>query len=126
MEKRKRPEVLILEVEDEVREVIAELVESLGWRAVQAANEGEASALLDAAPWSALLAHASSVRSSELLRRARSLHPQARIVLMTAGSAHPIPPEADALLHKPFSAAQLEEALGDRASRAPSRTRQRS
>jgi CheY-like chemotaxis protein len=118
--KRERPEILIVEAEDEVREVIAELVESLGWRVVQAASDAEASALLDTSVWTALLAHASSVQGGGLLRRARALQPRVRIVLMTAGSALPMPPEADALLHKPFSSAQLEAALSDRAAPGPS------
>jgi CheY-like chemotaxis protein len=125
MGRRKRPEVLILEVDTEVREVIAELAESLGWRAVQAATEAEAFALLEGGDWSALLAHAGSVHDAELLWRVRRRHPRVRIVLMTAGSAQPIPSEADALLHKPFSAAQLEAALGERGSPAPSRATRR-
>jgi hypothetical protein len=44
---------------------------------------------------------------------------------MTAGSAQPIPAEADALLHKPFSAAQLESALVGQGPPTPSSMKHR-
>jgi DNA-binding response OmpR family regulator len=112
--------LLLVEVDDEVREVIAELCESAGWRVVQVPSEADALSELDHGVWSALLAHSGTVQSGELLQRARAIHPRVRIVLMTAGSALPIPREADALLQKPFSAHQLREALSDRGSPAPS------
>jgi CheY-like chemotaxis protein len=109
-----RPALLLLEPEAEVREVIAELLEQAGWRVVQASGEPQALALLESEIWDALLAHVGTVGSGELLRRARKLRPRLRIVLMTAGSTLPVPPEADALLLKPFSAHLLQKAL-DRA-----------
>jgi CheY-like chemotaxis protein len=116
---RRRGTVLIVDDQEEVREIAAIRLESLGYEIVQAANGRAALDLLEsgrAAAVDVLLVDYAmpGISGAEVIRAAKRTRPDLPAVLMT-GYADPDGPGEDlrhaALLKKPFRLHELEAAL---------------
>ena len=105
--------VLVVTDDEDIREVVEDLLLDEDWRVHQAANLHNALRELRSHSFDALLCHLRVLRAEEgrLIREARALQPGAHLVAMTASGPGARSDEADANLAKPFTRAQLVEAL---------------
>ena len=105
--------VLVVDGDEEVRNVIEDLLIDRGFEVHQAANADEAVLELRGNPFDVLLCHLALLRSvrSGLNQRVRALHPTPRVVAMSASGTPARSDEANASLSKPFSRSQLLDAL---------------
>jgi DNA-binding NtrC family response regulator len=105
--------VLVVTDDEDIREVVEDLLVEEEWGVHQAANLQSALRELRSQRFDALLCHLRVLRAEEgrLIREARALQPGAHLVAMTASGPGAGSDEADANLAKPFTRAQLVEAL---------------
>jgi CheY-like chemotaxis protein len=109
--------VMVVEDEDVLLEMIAALIEDLGYRAVIATNGREALAALEAEPEPPLLI-ISDVMMPQMngvaLAQAVKQHPRLQgvpIVLMSAATRPPTDGIADHFIHKPFDLDHIERII---------------
>jgi len=120
----RRPCVLVVDDDAAMREMVACLLDRLGFDAQTAFDADEALFALQARPFHAVVCDLHMPRRDgfSLARVAREMRPATPLVLMTSYGAPGTAGEAEragagALLAKPFSSRQLGEALA-RAARA--------
>ncbi len=118
---QRRPPVLLVEDEPEVRRIIRLELATLGYPVLEASNGPEAASLLENVPEIAILVTDTvmpgGIDGRELSRRARALRPDLPILLITGYASEDRPGEMAGLdvpvLRKPFGRAELETALRD-------------
>ncbi len=105
--------VLVAETDREVREVLAEVLESLGAKPHVAPNVDEAILALRALQFDALVLEAGlwNAREAQLASAVRQLQPNAAVVLTGPWEDSTEPSARLTLLEKPFSPAKLTDAL---------------
>jgi DNA-binding NtrC family response regulator len=101
--------VLVVDSDDDVRNVIEELLIDHGFQVRQAPSPYDAAVELRNAVFDALVCHLEMLRQEDecLARRARELRPGLKVIAMSAGGSRATSDEADANLAKPFTRAQL-------------------
>ncbi|HEY4242243.1 MAG TPA: ATP-binding protein [Kofleriaceae bacterium] len=107
--------VLVIDDEDLVRDVIARMVEDLGYTAVTASCGADGLALVAANAPDAVLVDLTmpNMSGAEVVATLRASHPGLPVVLCTGFDRERRGPiEADAYLGKPFRLTALEETLG--------------
>lgn len=119
-----RPSVLVVDDDAPMREMVACLLDRLGFSAETALDADEALFALQARPFDAVVCDVHMPRRDgfNLARVLRRMRPATPLVLMTSYGAPTTAAEAEragagALLAKPFSSRELGEALA-RAARA--------
>ncbi|MUI16560.1 response regulator [Massilia dura] len=108
-----RRKVLVVEDNDDGRELLCEMIGFLGYEATGASSGEEALPLLEASHILLTDIGLPGMSGLDLARRAHREHPGVRIVFASGGAR----PEVDfpcGAIRKPFSMEQLEEALGGR------------
>ncbi len=114
--------VLVLEDEDDVRTFIVEVLEGLGYRALEAADAREANQILaEAATVDLILSDVvlpGGISGPEFTRSYCEKHPHVRVVFMTGYAPDLAEPESretsgHVLLRKPFTRKHLAQALHD-------------
>ena len=105
--------VLVITDDADIRELVEDLLLEEGWSVHQAASMQSALRELRSHRFDALLCHLRVLRAEKgrLIREVRALQPGAHLVAMTASGPGAGSDEADANLAKPFTRAQLVEAL---------------
>ncbi len=107
--------VLVVEDEPVVREVVVELLQSLGYRALVAGSgrEGLAMAERHSGPLDLLLTDVSmpEMNGRELATRLRALRPATRVLLMSGREGEAAADEPATFLQKPFSAEEFGRAV---------------
>jgi DNA-binding NarL/FixJ family response regulator len=113
--------LLVVDREQAVREVIQDLLADYEIEVRQAASRGEAGLELRRIAFDVLLCHLSMLREGGgwLIREGRRTRPGLRIVAMSASGSRATPAEADAMLQKPFTRAELLDALRKDSPPAP-------
>ncbi len=114
---RTRPQARVLVVEDAevVRMLTVEVLEELGFEALEAGDAAQALALLEHQPVDLLLTDVGlpGMNGQELAERACTLHPALRVLFATgyAESIRPDPTRADrqGVIAKPFGLEELRE-----------------
>jgi DNA-binding response OmpR family regulator len=123
---RDREAILLVEDEDELRDVLTDILEDEGYDVIPASNGKQARDYLDTARPSVIILDLMLpiMNGWEYLRALRSDERFASIpVLVTTGVDRDRPPGASAILKKPYSVGELVEILGRLLGRAPAADR---
>ncbi len=109
--------VLVVEVQDIVRKVVAEFLRTAGYHVLEAGNGLDALARIESSPTDIHLMMTDvmmpGMRGTELAARARILRPSLKVLLMTGYADDPVgtadmPHGVDEVIMKPFSSEALE------------------
>ena len=117
--------VLLVDDDDHVREVTAELVTGLGHRLSQAASAMEALGILEKGGDIGLIIAdfaMPGITGIELANRAREQRPDLPVLIITGHAPFETLPEGVNLLEKPFNGDQLTAAIGQALGAAPARS----
>lgn len=109
-----RPQrVLVVDADAEVRNVVEDLLTDRGFEVQQAADAEGALVKIGKDAFDVLLCHLTALRSDRghLSQRLRELDPAPRVIAMSASGLRARSDEASANLPKPFTRAQLLEAI---------------
>ena len=109
------PSVLVVDDDEDIRDVVEDLLSDRGFEIRQASSLDEARRELSARDFDTLLCRIEFLRSAdpEFLPGppAGATRPRIRVVAMSAGDAYALRDEADANLAKPFTRRELLAAL---------------
>jgi CheY-like chemotaxis protein len=105
--------VLIIDDEDLVRDVVARMIEDLGYAAITATDGPSGLAIVDSLPIGAVLVDLTMPRmgGAEVINTLRERHPDLPIVLCSGLERDSRSVRADAYLPKPFRIEALEQTL---------------
>ncbi len=117
----RKQSVLVVDDHEDLRRVLGRGLSSLGYEVFTAANGADALELTDANAIDAVVTdvHMPEMDGLELIRELRGTHPALRIIAMSGGGSLPADlalevcqlSGADALLHKPMTAAAVDKLL---------------